>query len=61
VAKRYRPGDIAVIYPETPPEDVNEILDRMGWSDEADEAIRVAVRPGGMLLFDFSICHSHFL
>ncbi|KIJ54973.1 hypothetical protein M422DRAFT_221404 [Sphaerobolus stellatus SS14] len=42
----YRPGDIAVIYPEAPEEDVNELLNRMGWANEAEEEIQLNVRPG---------------
>ncbi|KAF8529095.1 riboflavin synthase domain-like protein [Hysterangium stoloniferum] len=44
----YQPGDIAVIYPEAPAEDVDEILIRMGWANEGDESLHIVAKPGGM-------------
>lgn len=32
----YEPGDVAVLYPENPEDDVNWLLKRMGWEDAAD-------------------------
>ncbi|KAH7334940.1 riboflavin synthase domain-like protein [Rhizoctonia solani] len=38
---RYEPGDVAVLQPENSPEDVESLLKRLGWEDEADLPIRV--------------------
>ncbi|CAE6433466.1 unnamed protein product [Rhizoctonia solani] len=40
---RYEPGDVAVLQPENSPEDVESLLKRLGWEDEADLPIRVTV------------------
>ncbi|KAI0295729.1 hypothetical protein BC826DRAFT_1007321 [Russula brevipes] len=37
----YDPGDVAVIHPEAFPTDVDSFLSRMGWSDAADDPIRI--------------------
>ncbi|KAF4588599.1 NAPDH-dependent diflavin reductase [Pleurotus pulmonarius] len=37
----YFPGDVAVIHPEIPEERVEEILDILGWTDDADTAYTV--------------------
>ncbi|KAF8678754.1 Anamorsin -like protein 2 [Rhizoctonia solani] len=37
----YEPGDIAILYPENSPEDVETLLKRLGWEDDADEPIRI--------------------
>jgi sulfite reductase alpha subunit-like flavoprotein len=37
----YDPGDIAVIHPEACPADVESLLTTMGWSNAADEPIRI--------------------
>ena len=33
---QYSPGDVLVIHPENPPEDVEQIIELMGWHDVAD-------------------------
>ncbi|CAE6428908.1 unnamed protein product [Rhizoctonia solani] len=38
----YEPGDVAVLQPENSPEDVESLLKRLGWEDQADLPIRVA-------------------
>lgn len=47
-AKRYRPGDIAFIYPEAQPEEVDAFLIQMGWANDADEILQIRVVDGGM-------------
>ncbi|KAF8532599.1 riboflavin synthase domain-like protein [Gautieria morchelliformis] len=42
----YQPGDVAVIYPEAPEEDVDQFLIQMGWANDADELLKLCVRPG---------------
>jgi sulfite reductase alpha subunit-like flavoprotein len=46
--ERYRPGDVAVIYPEAHPEDVDAFLIQMGWANNADEMLQIVVRKGGI-------------
>ncbi|KAH8681561.1 hypothetical protein BX600DRAFT_505233 [Xylariales sp. PMI_506] len=36
----YLPGDVVVIYPKNFPEDVQGLIDRMGWNDVADEPFK---------------------
>lgn len=38
----YRPGDVAVLYPENSPEDVNKLLRRLGWEGDAERLILVS-------------------
>ncbi|KAF8721658.1 Anamorsin-like protein 2, partial [Rhizoctonia solani] len=38
---QYQPGDIAILHPENSPEDVETLLKRLGWEDDADEPIRI--------------------
>ncbi|CEL56516.1 hypothetical protein RSOLAG1IB_07865 [Rhizoctonia solani AG-1 IB] len=40
---RYQPGDVAILYPENSPEDVETLLKRLGWEDEADKPIRISL------------------
>lgn len=37
----YNPGDVAVIHPEIPPQDVNSFLSTMGWLDIADSVYAI--------------------
>ncbi|CAE6516267.1 unnamed protein product [Rhizoctonia solani] len=39
---RYEPGDVAVLQPENSPEEVESLLKRLGWEEEADLPIRIA-------------------
>ena len=41
MASRYEPGDVAVVHPEARPEDVRSFLERMGYSNTADDPISV--------------------
>lgn len=38
--KTYRPGDTVTIYPQNFPEDVQSLIDLMGWNDIADKPLR---------------------
>lgn len=51
LVKRYRPGDVAVIYPEAPDDDVDQFLIHMGWANDADQLLEITVRPGGETSF----------
>ncbi|KAF8588109.1 riboflavin synthase domain-like protein [Ramaria rubella] len=42
----YQPGDVTVIYPEAPAEDVDQFLIQMGWANDSDEVLKIDVRPG---------------
>jgi sulfite reductase alpha subunit-like flavoprotein len=46
---RYEPGDVAVLYPENSPVDVETLLRRLGWEQDADETIYVMPSSPGML------------
>jgi sulfite reductase alpha subunit-like flavoprotein len=37
----YDPGDVAVIHPEASPIDVETFLTTLGWSNAADDPIRI--------------------
>ena len=37
----YEPGDIAVLYPSNPPEDVEAFLDILHWTEIADEPLSI--------------------
>lgn len=38
---RYSPGDVAIIYPQAAPEDVDSFLTSNGWANIADELLAV--------------------
>ena len=44
-ATSYGPGDVLTIYPRNAPEDVDQIITAMGWSDVADMSLRFAQTP----------------
>ncbi|CAE7215417.1 unnamed protein product [Rhizoctonia solani] len=44
---RYEPGDVAVLHPENSPEDVESLLRRLAWEDEADLPIQVTPSSNG--------------
>ncbi|KAK7754084.1 NAPDH-dependent diflavin reductase [Diatrype stigma] len=43
----YKPGDVLTIYPKNFPEDVQALIDLMGWGDVADEPFEHHSRQGG--------------
>jgi sulfite reductase alpha subunit-like flavoprotein len=45
----YEPGDIAVIYPQNPPEEVNAFLDILHWSNIADHPLLLTYALTGSL------------
>lgn len=51
----YDPGDVAVIHPKIPDNNVRAFLDMVGWENEADEIIRVEPNDNGELSF-YSAC-----
>ena len=51
----YDPGDVAVIHPEIPSQDVNSFLSTMGWSDIADSVYSINISlPGKLRLICWS-------
>ena len=44
----YEPGDVAVVHPEASPVDVDSFLTTMGWSNVADDPIRIQLIFGGL-------------
>lgn len=40
----YQAGDVACVRPQNPPEDVDLLLRRLGWDDQADQLLRVSSR-----------------
>jgi sulfite reductase alpha subunit-like flavoprotein len=53
---------VAILYPENSPEDVETLLKRLGWEDEADKPIRISLNSEGDVLFqaliEISLTHS---
>ncbi|KAK6198231.1 Zn finger-containing GTPase- Activating Protein for ARF [Pestalotiopsis sp. IQ-011] len=47
-------GDSIVIYPKNFPEDVQELIDLMGWNDVADEPFRHYTQRDGALIRDYT-------
>lgn len=43
----YKPGDVLTIYPKNFPEDVQALIDLMGWGDVADQPFEHHSRQGG--------------
>jgi sulfite reductase alpha subunit-like flavoprotein len=46
----YDPGDVAVIHPEIPSQDVNSFLSSMGWSEIADSVYTISISLRGKFL-----------
>lgn len=49
----YNPGDVMNIQPENLPENVNGLLDLLGWADKADEPMDIQPREPGKYRIPF--------